>query len=77
MSLHDQLISELKKLYPDIPKIELEKIVDSEFRLIEKVITSKQCKVINSRFLGKWYPTGYRRRLEEQNKLKEDESGSI
>lgn len=74
MSLHDQLISELKKLYPGIPRLELEKIVDSEFRLIEKVISKKECKVIGCVGLGKFYPSGYRRKLEEQNKLKDKEN---
>lgn len=74
MNLHDQLISELKKLYPNVPRLELEKIVDSEFRLIERVISNKECKVIGCVGLGKFYPSGYRRRLEEQNKLKEDET---
>ena len=76
MNLHDQLINELKAEFPDIPKYELEKIVDSEFRLIEKTVSDKQCKVINCIYLGKFYPTGYRLRLEEQNKLKENESNT-
>lgn len=74
MSLHDQLINELKKLHPDVPRLELEKIVDSEFRLIQNTVSSKQCKVISCIHLGKFYPTGFRKRLEIQNKLREDES---
>ena len=72
MSLHDQLINELKKLYPDVPKYELEKIVDSEFRVIQNTVSNKECKVINCIYLGKFYPTGFRKRLEIQNKLRED-----
>lgn len=73
MSLQDKIIDELKKLYPDISKLELDKIIDSEFRLIERTVVNREVKVINCIHLGKFYPTGYRKRLEEQNKLKEDE----
>jgi len=77
MSLQDKILNELKELYPDIPKLELDKIIDSEFRLIEKIVSAREVKVINCIHLGKFYPTGYRKRLEEQNKLKEKEDGNI
>ena len=73
MNLHDKLINELKVLYPDIPKYELEKIIDAEFRVINNTVSNKECKVINCIHLGKFYPTGFRRRLEEQNKLRDNE----
>lgn len=76
MNLQDNILNELKKLYPNIPKSELDKIIDSEFRLIEKTVSSRECKVINCIHLGKFYPTGFRKRLEEQNKLKENEQNN-
>lgn len=73
MNLQDKILNELKALYPNLPKSELDKIIDSEFRLIERTVVSREVKVINCIHLGKFYPTGYRKRLEEQNKLKENE----
>lgn len=75
MNLQDKILNELKALYPNLPKSELDKIIDSEFRLIERTVVSREVKVINCIHLGKFYPTGYRKRLEEQNKLKIKEDG--
>lgn len=62
--LHDELISEVSKEL-GISKHEASRIVAAEFKVIEQVITNKECKVINCIGLGKFYPTTYRRKLED------------
>ncbi len=68
--LHDQIVEELHGKY-GISKFEINKIISSQFRLIEKVITDKECKTISCIYLGKFYPTNFRKKLELKNK--EDE----
>jgi len=64
MDLHDELITEVSKEL-GISKYEAGKIVAAEFRVMEQVITNKECKVINCIGLGKFYPTAYRVKLED------------
>lgn len=63
-NLHDEIIKELAIKY-DLPRVEIERIVSSQFRLIERIITNKECKTINCKYLGKFYPTAYRKKLED------------
>lgn len=69
--LHDHIVDELHLKY-GVSKFEINKIISSQFRLIEKIITNKECKTISCMYLGKFYPTNFRKRLELKNK--EDES---
>lgn len=69
--LHDQIVDELHVKY-GVSKFEINKIIASQFRLIERVITDKECKTISCIYLGKFYPTNFRKKLELKNK--EDES---
>lgn len=69
--LHESLVDELHKKY-GVSKSEINKIIASQFRLIERIITNKECKTISCIYLGKFYPTNFRKRLEVKNK--EDES---
>ncbi len=71
--LQDEIINELHEIYK-IPKAEINRIVNSQFRLIEKIITNKECKTISCKYLGKFYPTAYRKRLEDV-KTRRDISG--
>jgi len=71
--LHEEIIEELYSKY-GISKFEISKIVASQFRLIERVITNKECKTISCIYLGKFYPTSFRKKLEVKNKKKENES---
>lgn len=60
----DEVVAELAEIF-GISKNEVNKIIASEFRLAERIITNKECKTINCMGLGKFYPTTYRRRLED------------
>lgn len=62
--LQEEIINELYEIYK-IPKVELNRIVSSQFRLVERIITNKECKTINCMYLGKFYPTTYRKKLED------------
>jgi hypothetical protein len=64
--LHDKIVDELYQKY-GVSKYEINKVISSQWRLIERTITNKECKVINCIFLGKFYPTAFRRKLEERN----------
>lgn len=64
MDLHDEIIEELSKQF-DLSKYELNKIITSQFRVVENIVTNKECKTINCMGLGKFYPTAYRVRLED------------
>lgn len=72
MSLHEDLITELRKLYPNVSRLELDKIIDSEFRLISNMISKRDNKVVNCVGLGKFYPTTYKLKMDEHKKLKDN-----
>ena len=48
-----------------ISKHEISKVIKSQFRVIERIVTNKECKVINCIKLGKFYPTTFRRKFED------------
>lgn len=64
MTLHDEIVKEVSKEL-GISAYELDRIVCSQFRVIEKIVTNKECKTINCVGLGKFYPTSFRRKLED------------
>lgn len=64
MSLHDNVIEELASKY-GVSKSEINRIINSQWRVVENIITNKECKTINCRGLGKFYPTTYRKKLED------------
>ncbi len=72
-SVHDKIVDILYKKY-GLSKFEINKIISSQFRLIEKIVSEKQCKNINCIYLGKFYPTAYRRKLEDV-KINRDSTG--
>lgn len=61
--MQDEIIAELAAKY-GISKTEVAKVVSSQFRVIENIVTNKECKTINCKGLGKFYPTAYRKKLE-------------
>lgn len=63
-NIQDEIVDELAKEF-NISKHEINKIIQSPFRLMERIITNKECKTINFIGLGKFYPTAYRKRLED------------
>lgn len=64
--LHESIVNELHIKY-GVSKAEINKIIASQFRLIERIITNKECKTISCMYLGKFYPTNFRKRLEVKN----------
>lgn len=62
--MHDEIIAELALKY-GIPKSEIAKVVSSQFKVIERIVTNKECKTINCKGLGKFYPTAFRKKLED------------
>ncbi len=70
---HDRIVDALYIKY-GLSKFEINKIISSQFRLIERIVSNKECKNINCIYLGKFYPTTYRRKLEDV-KIKGDSTG--
>ena len=62
--IEDDIITQIS-LELDIPKHEVRKVINSQFKVIEQIVTNKECKVINCIKLGKFYPTAYRRKFED------------
>jgi nucleoid DNA-binding protein len=57
--LYEEIVKEIKVIYPDISSMEIERIVDSQFRVIRDTMSKREGKVIQLIYLGKFRPTAY------------------
>lgn len=57
--LYEEIVKEIKVNYPNISSLEIERIVDSQFRVIRDTMSNREGKVIQLIYLGKFRPTAY------------------
>lgn len=54
--LYDSILDEMKDLY-GLSKVELERIVDSQFKAIRDTMSSREGKIVQLIYIGKFRPT--------------------
>jgi hypothetical protein len=57
--LYEEIVKEIRVNYPNISSLEIERIVDSQFRVIRDTMSNREGKVIQLIYLGKFRPTAY------------------
>lgn len=57
-NIYEEILDEIKNNF-NLSKIELERIIDSEFRVIRDTMSNREGKVIQLIYLGKFRPTIY------------------
>jgi nucleoid DNA-binding protein len=71
-NIYEEILDELKSEF-NLSKMELERIVDSQFRVLRDTMSNREGKVIQMIYLGKFRPTAYNQDYTNRLKLKEDE----
>ena len=70
--IYEDIVSEIKLLYPNISKMEMERIIDSQFKTIRDIMSNREGKIIQLIYLGKFRPTmfnkDYTNRILKSNK---------
>jgi len=57
--LYEEIVKEIRVNYPNISSLEIERIVDSQFRVIRDTMSNREGKVRQLIYLGKFRPTAY------------------
>ena len=57
--LYEEIVKEIRVNYPNISSLGIERIVDSQFRVIRDTMSNREGKVIQLIYLGKFRPTAY------------------
>ena len=70
-NIYNDLILKLSKKY-NLSDLEVERIVDSQFKVVLDTISNKEIKTLNLIYLGKFTPT--RRRLDKHEANKKESS---
>lgn len=65
----EEIIDELHNKY-NIPKVDIARIVKSQFKVLKNTIKAKGDKIVNLRYIGKYKPTPFR--MKQLNQIKED-----
>lgn len=71
-NIYEEILDEIKSEF-GLSKIELERICDSQFRVIRNTMSNREGKVVQLIYLGKFRPTVHNRDYVERLKLKENE----
>ena len=57
-NIYEEILDEIKSEF-GLSKVELERICDSQFRVIRDVMSNRQGKIVQLIYLGKFRPTVY------------------
>lgn len=63
----DDIINQLYNKYNGIDKRDIKRIINSQFKLTQELVSNKSTKVVNWMYLGKVKPTKYRLKLANNN----------
>jgi len=70
-NIYEEILDEIKPEF-GLPKIEMERIVDSEFRVLRNTMSERKGLVVQMIYLGKFRPTMYNTDYTKRLKLKTD-----
>lgn len=71
-NIYEEILDEIKGDFT-LSKMELERICDSQFRVIRDTMSNREGKVVQLIYLGKFRPTAYNQDYIKRLKLKTDE----
>lgn len=71
-NVYEEILNDIKGQF-GLSKLELERIVDSQFRLLRNTMSNREGKVVQMIYLGKFRPTMYNKDYIERLKLKNNE----
>lgn len=71
-NIYEEILDEIKGDFT-LSKMELERICDSQFRVIRDTMSKREGKVVQLIYLGKFRPTAYNQDYIKRLKLKTDE----
>lgn len=71
-NIYEEILDEIKDQF-GLPKMELERICDSQFRVLRNSMTNREGKVVQMIYVGKFRPTAYNQDYIKRLKLKTDE----
>lgn len=71
LSIYEKIILDLSKKY-NLSDLEVERIVDSQFKVVVDTMSNKDVKTLNLIYLGKFTPTTRRIKQYEESKVKVD-----
>ena len=70
-NIYEEILDEIKGDFT-LSKMELERICDSQFRVIRNTMSNREGKVVQLIYLGKFRPTAYNQDYIKRLKLKTD-----
>jgi hypothetical protein len=70
-NIYEEVLDEIKSEF-DLSKVELERICDSQFRVIRDTMSKREGKVVQLIYLGKFRPTIYNTDYAKLKKLKNE-----
>lgn len=73
-NIYEEILDEIKGDFT-LSKMELERICDSQFRVIRNTMSNREGKVIQLIYLGKFRPTMYNTDYTKRKQLKLKEDG--
>jgi nucleoid DNA-binding protein len=73
-NIYEEVLDEIKSEF-DLSKMELERICDSQFRVIRDTMSKREGKVVQLIYLGKFRPTMYNTDYIKNKQLKLKENG--
>ena len=71
-TIYEEILDEIKSEF-GLSKMELERICDSQFRVIRDTMSRREGKVVQLIYLGKFRPTMYNTDYTKRLKLKDNE----
>lgn len=71
-NIYEEILNEIKGEFT-LSKMELERICDSQFRVIRDTMSNREGKIVQLIYLGKFRPTVYNKDYVERLKLKNNE----
>jgi len=71
-NIYEEILDEIKSEFT-LSKVELERICDSQFRVIRDTMSNREGKVVQLIYLGKFRPTMYNTDYTKRLKLKDNE----
>ena len=70
-NIYEEILDEIKGEFT-LSKVELERICDSQFRVIRDTMSKREGKVVQLIYLGKFRPTIYNTDYAKRKKLKDE-----
>ncbi len=70
-NVYEEVLDEIKSEF-DLSKVELERIIDSQFRVIRTTMSNREGKIVQLIYLGKFRPTMYNTDYTKRKKLKDE-----